>query len=537
VKGYDGEAVGVIDVWPSKLDWSYALILGAAFFWLSYLFFTHTAEDAYIVARYVNNLLAGKGLVYNEGERINALTSAAHTFLLAGLRSFVTDAVLVYKAIMLGALPVILYGVGRRVFKNRWSVLFYLSLTLLSPFVVLWAVGGMETPILLFILSTISGLTLQSNHPSSRTAAWVILLSALAFLTRYDSAVFLVPVVGKLLWDHRRSSSVWVSFGISSLVVLVWLSFTLMYYHDLLPTSFYTKSPLFQTSQSLLRGLLYLASFLVASLTFLPLFSKRPLIQAGTPSTPAGSDGVTTGVLIGLFLFGGYAILAGTKHMMYAYRLYVPFIPTLILVLLKLGSLSVFANARGKRLLFLAIVAYQCGLGYVVNEFSINANVTLLLKRQDPYNEYFEFSTFGAKYSIEALKIYHQGAIETKEHWRARGGSVDSIPRMYILPGGMLPYSYPELYVYETLASYRHRCTYDFKTTAHYLYLIYPTEKADTPSQVFGNDLPKWQRISSHLLAARGISESLPIRFEIYFQEAPARNKLPPRIDQPCLGN
>lgn len=531
----ESRAFGLGDIWQTKLDWPSVVVLGAAFFWLGYLFFPNSAEDAYIVARYVNNLLAGKGLVYNEGERINALTSPAHVFLLAGLRYLTSDVVLAYKAIMIVAVPAILLRVGIRVIRNTWDILFYLSVALLSPFVVLWTAGGMETPILLLVLSAISGLILPSDRSlTSRTVVWVIGLSAVSFLIRYDSAVFLLPIVSKLLWDHRRSSAVWISFAVFSLAVLVWFSFTLIYYHDLLPTSFYTKSPLSQNPQSLIKGFIYLTSFLVCSLVFFLLFSKRPSTGTRIPSLTK-FDGTATMVWIGLFLFGGYAILAGTKHMMYAYRLYVPFIPTLMLVLLKSDSAWVPTNLRANRFLFLAIVGYQCALGYVVNEFSLNPNVMLLIRRQDPYNEYFEFSTLGGKYNIEALRIYHQGAVETQEHWRSTGANADSIPRMYILPGGMLPYSYPELYVYETLASYRHHCVYDFKRTAHYVHLVYPAEKEETPSLVFGDEWPKWHRVSSHVLVARGITERFPLRFEIYFQEAPSRNKLPPRIDQPCL--
>src|SRR5579871_2994695 len=39
-------------------------------------------DDALIYARYVRNALAGNGLVFNPGERVNALTSPLHTCLL-----------------------------------------------------------------------------------------------------------------------------------------------------------------------------------------------------------------------------------------------------------------------------------------------------------------------------------------------------------------------------------------------------------------------------------------------------------------------
>src|ERR1700679_3177800 len=41
-------------------------------------------DDALIYARYVSNALAGNGLVFNVGERVNALTSPLFSYLILG---------------------------------------------------------------------------------------------------------------------------------------------------------------------------------------------------------------------------------------------------------------------------------------------------------------------------------------------------------------------------------------------------------------------------------------------------------------------
>lgn len=46
-----------------------------------FLFFNFTAEDAYITCRYAENLVDGGALVFNNNERINALTSPLHALL------------------------------------------------------------------------------------------------------------------------------------------------------------------------------------------------------------------------------------------------------------------------------------------------------------------------------------------------------------------------------------------------------------------------------------------------------------------------
>jgi len=56
-------------------------------------FFPLLADDAYIPARYVRQLYAGHGLVFNAGERINALTSPLHTLVLAAIAPLTSDTV------------------------------------------------------------------------------------------------------------------------------------------------------------------------------------------------------------------------------------------------------------------------------------------------------------------------------------------------------------------------------------------------------------------------------------------------------------
>ncbi|MFP6672043.1 MAG: hypothetical protein VB857_11565, partial [Pirellulaceae bacterium] len=48
-------------------------------------FSNYTAEDAYIVYRYSENLVDGNGLVFNPGEPVSALTSPLHALICSGL--------------------------------------------------------------------------------------------------------------------------------------------------------------------------------------------------------------------------------------------------------------------------------------------------------------------------------------------------------------------------------------------------------------------------------------------------------------------
>src|SRR5690242_4748010 len=61
--------------------------------------FDFTADDAYIVLRYAQNLTARGTLEYNWGEQINALTSPLNLFLMAELNLLVPDPILANKAL------------------------------------------------------------------------------------------------------------------------------------------------------------------------------------------------------------------------------------------------------------------------------------------------------------------------------------------------------------------------------------------------------------------------------------------------------
>jgi hypothetical protein len=96
----------------------------------------------------------------------------------------------------------------------------------------------------------------------------IIALSALAVLTRYDSILFVAPVSALGLWRARHEYQGTRVPRAAALTILLWVAFTQMYYGDILPTSYYVKSPLTPSEGELGRGLIYLVSFAVLSLAF-----------------------------------------------------------------------------------------------------------------------------------------------------------------------------------------------------------------------------------------------------------------------------
>src|ERR1700691_3876091 len=59
-------------------------------------------DDALIYARYVSNALAGNGLVFNVGERVNALTSPLFSYLILGASALLHGNVLLADSLLSG---------------------------------------------------------------------------------------------------------------------------------------------------------------------------------------------------------------------------------------------------------------------------------------------------------------------------------------------------------------------------------------------------------------------------------------------------
>nr|MBC8437242.1 hypothetical protein [Planctomycetota bacterium] len=59
----------------------FAIVHCCLFAWFS----SYTAEDAFIVYRYSENLIHGNGLVFNSGEYVSALTSPLHALIVSVL--------------------------------------------------------------------------------------------------------------------------------------------------------------------------------------------------------------------------------------------------------------------------------------------------------------------------------------------------------------------------------------------------------------------------------------------------------------------
>ena len=453
--------------------------------------------------------------------------------MLAAIAPIFTDTVTAYRVVALLVTAGSLLLIASKAYPRFADRLVFLVLTLGSPLIAFWTVGGMETPLLLCLCAWITwlALSIEVENESAR-AVTIIVLAALAVLTRYDSVLFVAPVAALGLWRQRHNAKVLATAAVAALTILVWVAFTQMYYGDILPTSYYVKSPLAPGEGEVGRGVIYVGSFVVLSLALVGFaFHRRAQHRKWMRTTP-----YVAALAIGLAVEALYGVFAGTKHMMYAYRLFVPYLPSLVLLSLPgLPASTPVADAAPRSAWIFVLIVYQALFALFLYFLSENPNLSLLYRTQSLGNEIYEFSTLGAKYTGTFLAAVRTSANDVDAHWRTVPYAKDRAPRLLVMTGGTLPYLLPDAYVLELLISYRHRCKPALYPFADYLQVVHrENEPIKLPGS--GVDAGEWERISSHRFSAQGL-EKAPIDgvVEIWFRRNHSPLTLPADINGACV--
>jgi arabinofuranosyltransferase len=205
-----------------------------------------TVDDAYISFRYARNWVEGKGVVFNEGERVEGYTSFLWVALIAGALGLGCDPEKAAKILgTLAGVGVVLLGplAMARLSKVQGRACLLGALALAAwPSLAYWAVGGLETN--LFALLLTGGLLVWLGADTASRGGAAGVLMGLATLTRPEAPLFWAAS-GALRMARegtkaRRTVAAYA--GSWAAVVVPWLVWRLAYYGQLLPLSFYVKS-------------------------------------------------------------------------------------------------------------------------------------------------------------------------------------------------------------------------------------------------------------------------------------------------------
>ena len=234
----------------SRLDWLF--VAGAVLLALVARFLAgpRTIDDAYITFRYARNLAEGLGFVYNPGQEVLGTTTPLYTILMSlawllGLHDLPAVALGVNSLADAGTV-LLLYWLGLRLGQSRVVALGAALAWALSPMSVTFALGGMETEVVIFFL--VASYAAYIARRARLSAA----LMALAVLTRPDALIAasllladmgLRPLLardgGPLASRLRRLP--WAEVAIFCALLLPWVIFATAYFGSPLPQSVQAK--------------------------------------------------------------------------------------------------------------------------------------------------------------------------------------------------------------------------------------------------------------------------------------------------------
>lgn len=202
-------------------------------------------DDAFISFRYAENLVAGEGLVYNKGERVEGYTNFLWTLLIAAGLKYGIDPVdfSAFLGILFyaGTLMIFILQSARDRKGALWLVpLTSASLCLNRDFSV-YATSGLETSAFTFFLAAAFFNLLSGKKTVGALIGGSFTL--LAMLTRPDGVIFLISVLVYFFLKGEGAARRSAYFLLP--VVAVFLPYWLWrwhYYGFFFPNSFYAKS-------------------------------------------------------------------------------------------------------------------------------------------------------------------------------------------------------------------------------------------------------------------------------------------------------
>ena len=228
-------------------------------------------DDAFISLRFADRLVAGDGLTWTDGERVEGYSNLLWVLATALLGWLGVDWIVALRVLgvscTIATFSVLLYSdLLPRSAPARLAVAALASLTITAA----WAVGGLESPMLMLWLSVaMAGVHKGLNADGSGKAPLLLAGAALALAcwTRPDGPLWTVFAGGAAFVFGRSCASTrwqrlcWVALPAIA-AVLLQTGFRIAYYGDWLPNT--ARAKVASTAASRAAGLDYVASAAVA---------------------------------------------------------------------------------------------------------------------------------------------------------------------------------------------------------------------------------------------------------------------------------
>jgi len=349
--------------------------------WASWL-----TDDAFISFRYAQNLVAGHGLVYNVGERVEGYTNFLWTMLAAaGLWSGADIIFLAYISNILIGLAILFlsYWIASRQLGSPWALLAALFVSTSQSLLVYTGRGsGLETGLFTLLVLAAGGCALHAE-----TRRWYGVLFALATLTRPEGILLMALTVmyqcltlpqkqsnrlARIVANLKLLAPIIASYLIIFVPFFIW---RLSYYGELLPNTFYAKTG--GGLRQIPRGLGYTGRFLLSLGGPFALLSIAALVRDWR-ATLASWRGY---VLVMIAAYTLYIIVIGGDHFP-GDRFFVPLVPWFALMMAD-GIAQLYAGWRERLRLAAPIALSAILLLYTGNALFRGADFEIVIKGDD----------------------------------------------------------------------------------------------------------------------------------------------------------
>ncbi len=224
---------------PSRVHWLALVVLGLALVYAVVVHFTapvYPEDDAFIIYRYVDNLVTGKGLVYNQGQKVFGASTPFYVAYLAMLKVLFRSVPTPDLAVRLNFVHYVAFGIGlflllRRLLARAGLAALLVALFLVRDDMLRVSTGGMEAfPFSAMMVFSLWALT-------NRRFVLAAVLAGLSVLARIEG-VLLCGVVLVAWLVSLRSGGLMPRAG-GRLAVpaglllpgMVWIVFGLAYYN------------------------------------------------------------------------------------------------------------------------------------------------------------------------------------------------------------------------------------------------------------------------------------------------------------------
>jgi len=314
-----------------------------------------TIDDAYISFRYAKNWVAGYGLVYNIGERVEGYTNFLWIVLIAlfmKIHLLPPISAKILGIILLGYSLYLTYQISRHLTgSNTHSIPWSIVLCTTYPHLIVASLEGLETPLFTTLILILFYMLIKNNVKISFIIIIGCILSCLA-MTRPDGILFIIPtilIIYKISPTRIKVKAIQILIIVFIITYGSYFLWRLYYYHQLLPNTFYAKQ--MATGYLIIRGFKSLNKFFfdqILSITILTIITimlnwRNHVIQW----------------LIGFILARIIFVLLSGEAWMGYYRFCTPILPLLVILssyTLNLILLQYSEIQRPKRYIYLLII-------------------------------------------------------------------------------------------------------------------------------------------------------------------------------------